>query len=595
MSYRTKIMLSFGFVSLLTVLLMFVIFDKINHDSRTRDIFHETEDSIQLLATMIDSEFDRMIDYTEIISDNTDLLEALEVSNEYYGTFTEQARTDVLSSKNDLWLDSSLNDSFVLDILSNDVSTYLKTIVNRDSDIYGEIFVTNKYGAVVGATSKLTTYTHEGKYWWDAAYEAEDNGVFIDDRGYDYSVGDTVVGVVIPIYDSGEFTGVLKVNYLLSGILNEHITHLNHVTQEGEYMIIRPSGEIIARDGYTPIEGSLDQIYMDLIISNELTVNMKDLGNDEVIYGYAPLTITHSELTLEFGGNSLSIDQVGGNETGGWIVMYIVYENVAFHSIHEANSIFAQVSILAVFILSVLIFYVTSYFSKPLKLLSENFERVGTGNYDVHLNRSSNDEFGNLFKVFNRMASNLARTTTSKEILEQEMERRVLLEERLIKLSRIDELTQIYNRRAFNEYFEKYIHKADRDGLSIGILLLDIDDFKNVNDTLGHNIGDEVLKLLASSVNSTLRKSDVFARWGGEEFIIMIPDANPINLKDTAERVRKVINLNVHKEAGAITVSVGMTLSSKLDEKNLVKIVHRADEALYEAKTSGKNKSVLKK
>lgn len=156
-----------------------------------------------------------------------------------------------------------------------------------------------------------------------------------------------------------------------------------------------------------------------------------------------------------------------------------------------------------------------------------------------------------------------------------------------------DMLTSLYNRHMFTELFNKFLEKKKRDkddGLVLA--LLDIDNFKSINDTYGHNIGDEVLINIANLLSSTLRSSDISARWGGEEFVILLTNTNLEKGFTTIEKLREVIATLQHDIVKNITVSIGIT--EVLNNDILNKSVKRADDALYISKQTGKNKTSVK-
>ncbi len=159
-------------------------------------------------------------------------------------------------------------------------------------------------------------------------------------------------------------------------------------------------------------------------------------------------------------------------------------------------------------------------------------------------------------------------------------------EQKLEKLATTDGLTGILNRYAFNKFLEEEIYRAERYGTKFSIILFDIDNFKKINDTYGHLTGDEVLKETVNIVKKQIRKSDVFARWGGEEFIILLP--NGTDAVEVAEKIRKTIANSFFIGPEKITVSFGVTSFKEGDTIN--SIIKRADQALYLAKENGKNR-----
>ena len=154
-----------------------------------------------------------------------------------------------------------------------------------------------------------------------------------------------------------------------------------------------------------------------------------------------------------------------------------------------------------------------------------------------------------------------------------------------------DTLTQIYNRNMFNQLMEEKLQQATLNHLSMSFVILDIDHFKNVNDTYGHLAGDAVLKHLTALVSKHTRESDIFARWGGEEFILAL-ETDKENAMKIVENIRILIEKEPFEEVGNITCSFGLTQFQKGD--TIKSITNRADEALYEAKESGRNRVCTK-
>ena len=166
---------------------------------------------------------------------------------------------------------------------------------------------------------------------------------------------------------------------------------------------------------------------------------------------------------------------------------------------------------------------------------------------------------------------------------------------KLIEISIKDYLTNIPNRRHFFEIGTKSLHIAKRENSDLSVVCIDIDLFKNINDTYGHNIGDEILKLVSSNMNKYIRKSDVIARIGGEEFSILLNNTNEENAYVLAEKIRTQIESSIYKNDKIeikTTISLGIS-QLRAEDDDLDSIIIRADKALYEAKNTGRNKSVI--
>lgn len=161
---------------------------------------------------------------------------------------------------------------------------------------------------------------------------------------------------------------------------------------------------------------------------------------------------------------------------------------------------------------------------------------------------------------------------------------------KLNKLASNDVLTGLPNRRSFHEQLAQLLLLKERHNNNLSVLFIDIDNFKHVNDTKGHDIGDKVLKSLAKVLSNNVRNSDFVARWGGEEFVILLIDSDIEQAKVIAEQLRaKVANSTDLSRfiQDKITISLGVT--SVTDNDNIDSLLKRADDALYKAKSQGKN------
>jgi len=166
---------------------------------------------------------------------------------------------------------------------------------------------------------------------------------------------------------------------------------------------------------------------------------------------------------------------------------------------------------------------------------------------------------------------------------------------RLKKMLIVDELTKVYNRRHLDFYLKNIKQEFNEYGTPFGVLFFDIDFFKNVNDTYGHNVGDKVLKLIARTLKANIRIEDVIGRWGGEEFIAVIRAVDENELTYVAEKMRKLVEKSSIKISGkdlSVTVSIGGTMYKK--GETIKEVIARADKNMYESKDTGRNKSTIR-
>jgi diguanylate cyclase len=164
-------------------------------------------------------------------------------------------------------------------------------------------------------------------------------------------------------------------------------------------------------------------------------------------------------------------------------------------------------------------------------------------------------------------------------------------------LAMVDPLTNVFNRRYFYDRAKFELEVARLQESRTSLLLLDIDHFKNINDTHGHPVGDQILTGMVLLCQQNLREMDTLARLGGEEFVILLPETDPTEARHIAERLRKTLeHTPIHTDAGPlyVTISIGvMTQLTSESELPVHKLVQRADQAMYLAKRSGRNRVVV--
>jgi len=158
----------------------------------------------------------------------------------------------------------------------------------------------------------------------------------------------------------------------------------------------------------------------------------------------------------------------------------------------------------------------------------------------------------------------------------------------------IDKLTSLPNRKAFDIGMSVILKESERNKASVGIILLDLDHFKNINDQHGHIAGDKMLRSLAEKLRATVRAADFICRWGGEEFLIVVRDCDAQNLLMIAENIRSAIETDTYSHDGVTfkaTASFGIALRTSNEE--IEHLIDRADKALYQAKDAGRNRIIF--
>jgi diguanylate cyclase (GGDEF)-like protein len=241
---------------------------------------------------------------------------------------------------------------------------------------------------------------------------------------------------------------------------------------------------------------------------------------------------------------------------------------------------------------------VTRTITEPIHALSDAARRVSAGDLEADVEVPSQDELALLTRTFNDMTGELRRQRAdlqnANERLTQQNQALQTANEVLGQLSITDGLTKLHNHRFFQDYLTREIKRVGRTGAPFSMLLIDIDDFKRLNDQLGHASGDELLTRVAEILHDCVREADLVARYGGEEFVVLASDTETEGAYLLAEKIRTTIAdasflLDDTMRLTKMTVSIGVN-SFRGSRKAFFQ---GADDALYQAKAEGKNVVVV--
>jgi len=446
------------------------------------------------------------------------------------------------------------------------ITDYLRSVRKKFVD-YEELMVVDRNENIVASSAMGKTAVHLPGDWLK---RANSGTPIIGTPVWDEFHKTGVMMVAAPIVSArGRLLGVLaaKLNFrTLQKILDNY-----NFQDTGHLYVISPEGALLVGTQ------RLDAGFMETRLSPKTTNRLFAL----------------EAIVSEFS-NYRNIDVIGALNKipqAGWGIIAELERDKAYAEIfHLRNITIAFVAgILLLVGLSAYLLGLTIV--GPLNRLIQGADKVASGDLEVSLPPVTGGELGFMTSVFNHMVERLRMGRDKLAAVNQALEERNI---ELRELSVTDSLTGLFNREHLHETLVNELARSERHQHEFGILMLDIDRFKQFNDNFGHLAGDEVLRKVASIFKSSVRSCDYVARYGGEEFIIMLPETPMEEAVQAAERIRACVEKEPFSPEGKrikITISVGVSSFPQhgTGEKALIQ---KADEALYEAKKSGRNRVV---
>jgi diguanylate cyclase (GGDEF)-like protein len=272
-----------------------------------------------------------------------------------------------------------------------------------------------------------------------------------------------------------------------------------------------------------------------------------------------------------------------------WILVVEEPYEVAFAPVVSVIRNTLAINVLIVLLFGGVALLIARSIVRPIRALSDVARRMAKGETKVEIPAiPGQDEIGVLSTALREMVTRMQRNQLELEGKNEELRRG---NELLEQLSFTDGLTRLHNHRYFQDRLRVEVRRADRTGEQLALLLVDIDDFKALNDRHGHAVGDQVLRQVGGVLNEVVRDSDLPARYGGEEFVVLAPHTGKVGGLSLAEKLRAAIaraSFDVESEGATgvvVTVSVGVSVYGG-DARRLF---NDADRALYQAKATGKD------
>jgi diguanylate cyclase (GGDEF)-like protein len=355
----------------------------------------------------------------------------------------------------------------------------------------------------------------------------------------------------------------------------QDILRSQDLTETARLLLVGPAGQILADSS-----GSVD----DALFERPLP----EPGAEPIVTDY-----------LDAGGRHVVGSSIPLEALGWTLVMEESYDRAFAPVVSVLHKILA-INVGIVMVFGVIAFLIARSIVRPIRALSEGAQRIALGDTDVPIPSSrAQDEIGVLSRALNAMISELERRKDEIERTNAELTRANeglrRNNELLEQLSFTDGLTRLPNHRYFQDRLRLETRRSDRSRDPLSLLLIDIDDFKSLNDHYGHAEGDEVLRRVAHTINNSVRETDLPARYGGEEFAVIGARTDAAGALALAEKLRQAVASARFRarESESTDLRVTISIGVSVYDGDLKTLFNDADRALYRAKASGKDCVVM--
>lgn len=618
-NYLKTSLVSILFIELVLVIIYFTVNSNIiekSIDFILEDIKHNTQQlvneksksidkkiaEIETLARIVQKEHRNFFEYPQTYNLNTQLIFDFAKNGMYYKLNNNGGSSLVVSK------DTKITPDLKEELIQSEIfdSTF-KTLVNHDKDIVAAYYNSHKnYNryypfledvyTVFPPDIKMENYNFY--YLADNKYNPKKD-VVLTDVYLDPAKQGWLLSAIVPIYKHDILEGVSGLDISLNNFINSFLNL--DLPYEGKSFILNKNGKIVAmpkeiekilniKELSTYKYKTNEKINSTIYKSNKFSI--LDYPDKKVAEIFKNIVENKSYPSrIEIAGKKYLLFMNKVKKTS-WISISLISEDKALKEVKDLESYYNKIGIIiiiAIFIFYAIFFLFLQYkanefvkqINNPLKKII-NLTKYLPINRDVKkLEPCGIFEIDKLNSNFNNLSEQLSLRT--QKLIEEETKR--IYHE---KLANTDPLTGAYNRRFLNEFATEYIKTIRREKTDLSIMMIDLDDFKNINDTFGHETGDDVIKQLVMISREIIRENDLIIRLGGDEFVILLPNTNTVNAKIVAKKIVSTIyETNKNKEV-QFTVSIGI---SQFEDKDtsIKDMMSRADSNLYKAKKTGKN------
>ncbi|MFQ5511883.1 MAG: diguanylate cyclase [Candidatus Krumholzibacteriia bacterium] len=394
--------------------------------------------------------------------------------------------------------------------------------------------------------------------------------------------------ILVPVEISKKATATACVKMRLSGI--KDLLDAEEVTTVADLFLLDRNGRFLTQPRIAPFNPTTGET-VNMVGEHAMRVPSPDQAGTAIIEKYTKESLSRDgkrRQRTKFLGSKLYL----ANQQW-WLVCEAEESLLVAPVVTRKNRIlFANFLVCALFLLAA--WRMSRHLLNPLAELSLGAGRINQGMVGVHIPGGGDDEIGHMISAFNDMAKRIsvseAELQAKAKQLQSKNDELVGMNDKLERLSVTDGLTGLFNHRHFWNLMNNELSRASLYHGELGLVLLDVDNFKKVNDKFGHGTGDLLIQRIADVLRETVRQTDMIARYGGEEFAILFPDASRDGVLAVSEKVREAVEVMVFKVPETdITVSVTVSVGVSIYRGNRREFFNAADRALYASKAKGKN------
>jgi len=444
------------------------------------------------------------------------------------------------------------------------VELYLKSVHKRLETVL-ELTLVDAEGEIIASNVDSPFPVTLSQNW---PQDASIQGDVVMPPQWNANYATAILSISVPVLSVEDFIlGALIVTF-----------DLRNIQSSLKDKIKSPPGDVLLldKDGYVMLASDVSIINTDnpVLLEPDVLKRLQDnLGEYEVFYGPQQ----ESVVGLAYMSEKPPITIIANRSHK---LIYAAWEQ-------QRNLYIGMISII-IFIVTTIAFRMSHAIVVPLKGLINGTEKIVKGDLNVELTNTRRDEIGQLTQMFNQMTDKLRQNYAEITAASAAMQKK---NQQLETLSTTDSLTGLYNRNKLNSIIREQLARYERTRRPFAALMIDVDYFKTLNDNLGHIAGDEILVAIAKNISQCIRNIDFAARYGGDEFIIILTEANVDEALKTAERIRAYVAgvyCSTLDKTLRVTLSIGC-IQSEFEDKSVTSLISRVDGALYEAKHAGRD------